>query len=494
MHERNVPKLCLAALGAAAAIAGLAAAADSLADPAIPPDVRAAAQALREKAFAGSRASHWVRELTDFCGPRLTGSDAYRRAVEWSIATMKAQGLANVHAEPVTAPVWVRGTETGEVVSPVRQKLSLTALGGSVPTPPEGLEGEVVEMPSLEALAANPSAAHGRIVFFNKKMERHADGSGYGRAVDVRSRGPAKAAAAGALGVLIRSIGTDQERLPHTGATDYEAGAPRIPAAALSIPDAEMLERLLRDGRPVRVRFLLTCHDGPPVQTSNVVGEVPGRERASEIVLLGGHLDSWDLGTGAIDDGAGVAIVLEAARLITGLPRRPERTVRVVFFANEENGLAGGNAYAAAHSGELDRHVAALESDSGTGRPLGFSWNAGPSAEPVIRAIGELLEPLGAGELHGDGGGGADIGPLRASGVPLFSVRQDVSRYFDYHHTANDTFDKIEPEALDRNVAAVAAFAWVAASIPHEFERIPPDDAQGPVIAGRAAGVRRRMR
>jgi hypothetical protein len=344
-----------------------------------------------------------------------------------------------------------------------------------VATPAGGLEGEVVEMPSLEALAADPSAARGKIVFFNKKMERHADGSGYGRAVDVRTRGPARAGAAGALGVLIRSIGTDHERLPHTGGTDPEAGAPRIPAAALSIPDAELLERLLRDGRPVRVRFSLACHDGPPVETANVVGEVRGRTRASEIVLLGGHLDSWDLGTGAIDDGAGVAIVLEAARLITGLAQRPDRTIRVVLFANEENGLAGGKAYAAAHAAELARHVAALESDSGTGRPLGFSWNAGPSAEPVIRAIGDLLEPLGADELQGDGGGGADIGSLRASGVPLFSVRQDASRYFDYHHTANDTFDKIDPEALDRNVAAVAAFAWVAASLPHELERIPPE-------------------
>jgi carboxypeptidase Q len=475
MHRRAWRTYGLASTAAIAAIGGLVAAASAPNSPAIPAEVRATAQALREKAFAGTRAARWVRELTDFCGPRLTGSDGYRRAVEWSLATMKAQGLSNVHAEPVTAPVWVRGEETGEIVSPVRQKLSLAALGGSVATPANGLEAEVVEMASLEALAENPAAARGKIVFFDKKMERHADGSGYGRAVDVRTRGPARAGAAGALGVLIRSIGTDSERLPHTGTTDYDAGGPRIPAAALSIPDAELLERLLRDGRPVRVRFLLTCHDGPPVQAANVVGEIPGRTRPSEVVLLGGHLDSWDLGTGAIDDGAGVAIVFEAARLITGLPRRPERTVRVVFFANEENGLAGGKAYAAAHETELPRHAAALESDSGTGRPLGFSWNAGPSAEPVIRAIGELLEPLGAGELHGDGGGGADISPLRSAGVPLFSVRQDASRYFDYHHTANDTFDKIEPESLDRNVAAVAAFAWVAASLPHELERIPPE-------------------
>ena len=474
-------RLWLAA-GAAAVLGALLAAAGAANEPPIPGDVRATAESLREKAFAGSRAARWVREMTDFCGPRLTGSDGYRRAVEWSLATMKAQGFANVHAEKVAAKTWVRGAETGEIVSPVRQKLVLAALGGSPPTDPAGIEAEVVELPSLEALAANPAAARGKIVFFDKKMERHSDGTGYGRAVDVRTHGPARAGAAGALGVLIRSIGTDHDRVAHAGATDPEPGAPRIPAAALSIPDAELLERLLRDGRPVRVRFTLTCHEGPDIETANVVGEVPGRERPSEIVLLGGHLDSWDLGTGAIDDGAGCGIVLEAARLITELRLRPRRTIRVVFFANEENGLAGGKAYAADHAAELPRHAAALESDSGTGRPLGFSWNAGPSAEPVIAAIGQLLEPLGAGVLQGNGGGGADIGSLREAGVPLFSIRQDVSRYFDYHHTANDTFDKIEPEALDRNVAAVAAFAWIAASLPQELERIPPEKRTTPRV------------
>jgi hypothetical protein len=393
---------------------------------------------------------------------------------------MKSLGFANVHAEKVNARGWRRGVETGEIVSPVHQKLVLAALGGSVPTDPAGLEAEVIEMASLEALATGPESARGKIVFFNKRMQRHADGSGYGSAVDVRTLGPARAGALGALGVLIRSVGTDHDRTPHTGATDYDEKGPRIPAAALSIPDAELLERLLRDGRPVRVRMTLSCHETPDVETANVVGEIPGRFRASEIVLLGGHLDSWDLGTGAIDDAAGCGIVLEAARLIGELPARPRRTIRVVLFANEENGLAGGKAYAAAHRGELARHAAALESDSGTGPPLGFSWNAGASAEPVVRAIGELLEPLGARELRGDGGGGADISSLREAGVPLFSVRQDTSRYFDYHHTANDTFDKIEPEALDRNVAAVAAFAWVAASLPHELERIPPEKRAPP--------------
>jgi hypothetical protein len=465
---------------AIAAILALVGGTPASPDGAIPPDVLGTAQALREKAFSGTRGSRWVRELTDSCGPRLTGSEGYRCAVNWALATLKAQRLANVRTEPVKVHVWVRGIETGEIVSPVRQKLVLTALGGSVPTESSGLEAEVIEMPSLEALAGNPESVRGKIVFFNKRMERHSTGAGYGSAVDVRTHGAARAGALGAVGVLIRSIGTDHDRTPHTGATDYDEKGPRIPAAALSIPDAELLERIIKDRKPVRVRMTLSCHDAPGVETANVMGEIPGRTRPDEVVLLGAHLDSWDLGTGAIDDAAGCGIVLEAARLIRELPVPPARTIRVVFFANEENGLAGGKAYAEAHRAELDRHVAALESDSGTGAPLGFSWNAGPSSEPVIRAIGELLEPLGAGELHGDGGGGADISPLRAAGVPLFSVRQDTSRYFDYHHTADDTFDKIEPEALDRNIAAVAAFAWVAASLPHDLERIPPEKRTTP--------------
>lgn len=452
---------------------------DSSAFAADPPplrsEVRQTAVALRESALAGSRATEWVRQLTDGVGPRLTGSAGLRAAVDWALAAMKAQGFANVRAEPVTVRVWQRGIETGEIVSPYPQKLALTALGGSVPTDPAGLEAEVLEVPSLEALEARGDVARGKIVFFNKKMERASDGSGYGRAVDVRGAGASRAAKLGAVGVLIRSIGTDRNRTPHTGGLNYEAGMPRIPAAALSIPDAELLERIGREAKPLRVRFTLTCRDAPDAESANVVGEIPGRGRAEEIVLLAAHLDSWDLGTGAIDDAAGCGIVLEAARLIGRLRDRPLRTIRVVLFTNEENGLAGGRAYGAAHEAELACHVAALESDSGTGRPLGFSWNAGDSAEPVLRSIAPILEPLGAGELRGAGSGGADISPLRLAGVPVFSVRQDSSHYFDYHHTANDTFDKIEPEALDANVAAVAAFAYVAASIPEPFEKIPAD-------------------
>jgi hypothetical protein len=443
------------------------------------PEVQKTAEALRERAFAGSQAARWVQELTDQVGQRMTGSPGDAAAISWALTSLRERGFTNVRAEKLVSHVWKRGTETGEVTSPVSQKLALTALGGSVPTPAEGIEAEVVEFGSLEALQAPSAAVRGKIVFFDKRMERVGDGSGYGTAVDVRSHGPARAAKLGAAAVLIRSIGTDHNRTPHTGGTNYEEGVPKIPAAALSIPDAELLERLLREKKPVRVHFTLTCHDAPDAETANVVGDIAGREKPDEVVLLGAHLDSWDLATGAIDDGAGCGIVVEAARLIGELPRHPRRTVRVVLYANEEHGLAGGRAYRQAHDAELARHVAALEADSGTDSPTAFTWNAGPSAEPLVREIAALLAPVGAGRALPASSGGADIGPLRQEGVPVFSIQQDSSRYFDYHHTANDTFDKIVPASLDRMVAAVAAFAYVAAETPQPFERIPPQNRKG---------------
>lgn len=443
--------------------------------PAIPPEVRRTAVELREKAFAGTRAAEWVRGLTDEVGPRLSGSPQDAVAVAWALKTLKELGFPNVHAEKVMVPAWQRGVETGEITAPYRQPLALTALGGSVPTPEGGIEAEVLEVSSLEALdAKSADAVKGKIVFFNKRMERGSETRGYGYAVDVRTSGASHAARLGAAAVLIRSIGTDHNRLPHTGALIYTVDIPKIPAAALAIPDAELLERLVAQGKPVRVRFTLTCGDRPEAESANVIGEIRGSSKPDEIVLLGAHRDSWDLGTGAIDDAAGCGIVIEAARLIGLLPKHPARTIRVCLYANEENGGAGGKAYFKEHEAELAKHAAALESDSGTDRPVGFSWTAGPSAEAFVREIAEILEPLGAGVLS-PGGGGADVGFLKIAGVPMFSVRQDSSRYFDYHHTANDTFDKIDPEGLDRNVAAVAAFAYCAASVPEFLERIPPN-------------------
>ena len=466
----------LAVLLACAAMTVVFAASDPKA--ALPAEARKTAEALRDGAVRGTRAAEWVRGLTDTAGHRLAGSPGDRLGVAWATETLRAQGFANVRAEKVMVKVWKRGVETGEVTAPHRHRLVLTALGGSVATPEGGLEGEVLEVPSLEALDAKGEAARGKIVFFNKRMERRSDGADYVRAVDVRSGGAARAAKHGAVGVLIRSIGTDDTRHPHTGGTRYETTVPKIPAAALAGPDADLLERLGRLGGPVRVRFTLGCGDAPAAESANVIGEIRGREAAREVVLLGAHLDSWDVGTGAVDDAAGCGIVIEAARLIGQLPRPPRRTIRVVLFANEEHGLDGGNAYARDHAAELPLHTAALEADSGTGAPLGMSWTAGAAAEPVVKEIAGLLEPIGVRTLSPGSFGGADIYQLRKAGVPLFSFQQDMLRYFDLHHTDNDTFDKIDPHALDRMVAAVAVFAYGAAAAPQPFEKIPQDERQ----------------
>ncbi len=467
--------LVLVALAAAGVIAVRAAAGPpSAADSPVPADVLRAAGGLRDRILAGSRAADWVRDITDLAGPRLAGSPGDRAAVAVTLGLLRAQGFANVRAEKVTVPVWQRGEETGRVTAPVAQALALTALGGSVPTPEGGLEAEIVRFASLEELEGGADAVRGKIVFIDRPTARTSDGSGYGSAGRVRSRGPSAAARLGAIGILIRSIGTDDGRLPHTGGLDYARDAPRIPAAAVSSDDAALLTRLLRRG-PVRVRFTLRCRTLPDAESANVIGEIPGREAPQEIVLLGAHLDSWDLGTGALDDGAGCGIVIEAARQIGLLRERPRRTIRVVLFANEENGLKGGKAYAQAHAGELPSHVAALEVDLGQGPPLGFSWNAGPSAEAFLKAAAGVLAPIAADGLTAADIGGADLIPLLPAGVPNLGLLLDATDYFDYHHTANDTFDRIDPRVLDRSTAAAAVLAYALAESPALLERVPPE-------------------
>jgi carboxypeptidase Q len=440
------------------------------------PELVRTANELRDRIVAGSKAADWVRDITDLAGPRMPGSAGDRAAVAVTLSMLKAQGFANVRAEKVVVPVWERGVETGEVLSPVRQKLVLTALGGSIGTPEDGLEGEVVRFRSLEELALAGGSARGKIAFIDRPTARTSDGSGYGSAGDVRGRGPSASARQGAIGLLIRSIGTDDDRAPHTGGMRYEGDASKIPAAALAAPDAALLTRLLARG-PVKVKFTLGCRTLPDGESANVIGEIPGRELPKEIVLLGAHLDSWDLGTGALDDAAGCGIVIEAARQIAQLPqaKRPRRTLRVVLFANEEHGLKGGKEYAEAHAAELADHVAALEADLGQGPPLGFSWNAGPSAKATLEAIAGLLAPIGADALKEYDVGGADLIYLLPSGIPSLGLSLDATDYFDYHHTANDNFDRIDPKILDRSTAAAATLAYALAEIPAPLERIVPE-------------------
>lgn len=475
---RRPPRPTLLALLASLLAGGLAFA-EGPNDP-LPPETRTAVAALAAKGTGPTRATEWVRRLTDEVGPRLAGSPGDRAAVAWGQALFRELGFANVRAEEVPVTVWERGVETAEVVSPFPQRLVVTALGGSVGTPAEGVTAAVVEMKTLQALEeavlADPDAVRGKIVFFSRRTVKGEQGPGYGSNVPMRTTGAAKAGPHGALAVLVRSVGSSTNRFAHTGSTNYAEGGPRIPAAAVSNADADLLERLLARG-PVKVKIVLGCRSLPPATSANVIGEVTGREKPDEVVVVSGHLDSWDLGTGAIDDGAGCAIAIEAARLIASSPRRPRRTIRVVLYANEENGLAGGKGYAVRHGAEMVKHAGAFEADSGTGAPQGFSWNAAETLEPAIAAVAKLLEPLGAGTLRKGGAGGADTSPMLSAGVPLFGLWQDSGRYFDFHHTADDTFDKIEAPSLDRAAAAVAAMAYAVADLPgiHARPAEPPD-------------------
>jgi hypothetical protein len=426
--------------------------------------------------------------LTDRIGPRLSGSQGLDRAVAWAAADLRADGLDHVWTEKVMVPHWVRGDESGRVVAPVDHPLALTALGGSMGTPEGGLEAEVIEVAGFEELTAAGPGARGRIVLYNKPIlpdggEKH----GYGSASRLRFRGAVEAAKVGAVGMLIRSLGTASFRLPHTGAMGYEDSVERIPGAAISAEDADLIHRFLAAGETVKVRYSLGCRTLPDAESANVLAELRGRETPSEIVLIAAHLDSWDLATGAIDDGAGVAIVMETMRVLRSLHLAPRRTIRAVLFTNEENGLRGGRAYAEAHKDEQSAHVAAIESDSGGARPLGFDVSAGAGGEAVVRAIVAHLSGIEATRVAG-GGGGADISPLKAAGVPLLSLRQDTAHYFDYHHTSADTLDKVDPRDLARNVAALSVMAYMLADRADPLPRLEPAPPEGAAAPGRPGG------
>lgn len=435
------------------------------------------ARDLRDATLRSSQAWETVRSLVDEVGPRISGSAGDKAAVAWALRALPAAGLTAVHAEKVMVHHWERGEESGEIVAPFPHRVALAALGGSIGTKgPRGLEAEVIEadgLPSLEKLGKE--RVKGKIVFLNAPMERRRDGAEYSRVVAVRGLGAVTAGKLGAVGLIIRSVGTDENRTPHTGAMRYEDNIPKIPAAALSIPDAETLHRILARGGPVRFRMSLGAAMLPDVESANVVGEIPGSASPDEIVLLGAHLDSWDLGQGAIDDGAGCAIVIEAARQIGKLAKKPRRTVRVVLFANEEMGLAGARAYAKAHEAEIGKHVLALEADSGAARVYQATFLGDESRRPrfleAVAAVRAIGVEAGTEPAHG----GADISFLLTAGVPAIDMRQDGTRYFDVHHTSNDTLDQIHKDDLDQAAAAFAAVAYAAADGEGDFGRIADD-------------------
>lgn len=428
--------------------------------PAVDAALAKRCEAIFTRALEDSRAITQLRDLVAAAPKRLSGSKGYEDAVVFATRRLHEIGCADVRTEPVLVPCWVRGEEAAAVTSPEPTQLRVTSLGGSVATPVGGLEAEVVMVKSFEQLRELGDKARGKIVFFNRAMPRAflRTFQAYGDAVPQRSKGAVEAAKVGAVAAIVRSMTTSIDGYPHTGAMRYAEGVEKVPAAAIATEDAEALARMLAEPKtPVKVKLVLGCRSEPDVMSHNVIAEIRGSERPDEVIVLGGHLDAWDLGEGAHDDGAGCAQTIEAMRLLVACGIKPKRTVRAVLFANEENGLRGGAAYDAAHANE--HHVAAIETDSGGATPFGFSCTAARDQADPYRA---LLAPLAA--YHCDafapgGGGGADIGPLAARGVPCFGLVTDSQRYFDYHHSALDVVANVNERELALGAAAVAYLA-----------------------------------
>jgi carboxypeptidase Q len=437
------------------------------------PLVDPAVASLRDKALNDDVAYDIVEGLTTEVGPRPDGSPKEERARQWAVVKLKSLGFKNVRIEPYELKnVWVRGAETAEVVAPFEQPLRLTALGNSGATPAAGLTLPVVFFPSLADLrAASDGSLTGKIAFVSNAMQANQDGSAYGPEGQARRAGPSIAASKGASAIVIRSIGSDHGRGPHAGVTNFAPGVAPIPAAALSVSDADNLERMIKRGKPVTLHLTLTPNFVPSRMSGNVIAEVPGTDPKAGTILIGGHLDSWDLGTGAIDDASGVAITTAAAKRLMDAGRH-RRTIRVVWFGDEETGGFGGAAYAKAHAGET--HAMAAESDFGADRVWRFETNLPDSARPVGDRLAAALAPLGI--VHGSGiaGDGTDVGPTLATGVAAVDLNQDGTRYFDYHHTPEDTLERIDPQQLRQNVAAWTTMLAIVADAPESIGQVTP--------------------
>jgi carboxypeptidase Q len=425
---------------------------------------RADASKLIAAATRDSAAWNRLARLSDTFGPRFSGTESLERAIDWVLAEMRKDGLENVRGEDVMVPRWVRGQESAELVSPRRQELPMLGLGGSVGTAMNGITADVLVVSSFDDLKARAADARGKMVLFDVPF------TNYGATVQYRGTGAIEAAKVGAVASLIRSVTPYSMRTPHTGGMRYDSTVTRIPAAALTVEDAMMLHRMQDRGERIRVTLKMDAQTLPDVRSRNVVAELRGRELPDEIVVMGGHIDSWDVGSGAMDDAGGVVIAWEALRLMKELGLRPRRTIRVVGWTNEENGLRGGLAYRDAHAAELDKHVVAIESDGGVFRPVGFGFTGSEAARAILRDVIALLKPIGADTLLAQGGG-ADIGPIMQRGVPGMSHVVDGTRYFWYHHTDADTPDKLDPAEVARNVAAMAVVAYVVADLPEGLPR-----------------------
>ena len=443
------------------------------------PQTLADLKRLQQVALSSDYAYKQVAHLANNIGPRLSGSAQAAKAVEYVAGELRAVGC-EVQLERVMVPHWVRGEETAALTQfpgqaeNTTQKIVLCALGPSVPTPANGIEATVIAVPNFDALKSMPrDKVAGKIVLFNYPFDKQmaAEGRGneaYGEAVVYRSDGPSAAARQGAVACLIRSVGGADYRLPHTGLTDYAGDAPKIPAGAVTAEDADLIADLVRQG-PVKMKLVLTPQTLPDVESANVIGDIKGSEHPEQVIIVSGHLDSWDLGTGAIDDGAGVAVSMEAANLIQKLRLKPKRTIRVVAWINEENGSAGSKQYAKDHGKE--NHFAAMETDGGAGHPLGLNIKGKAEVKKMLAPVAAILQQSGAGMLNLVEHCGADIEPLEKAGVPAFSPIQDSRFYFNYHHSAADTLDKIAPKELAENSAVVAVVAYALANMEQPLPR-----------------------
>jgi carboxypeptidase Q len=426
---------------------------------------RGSAAKLIAAATADQFAWDRLAELTDTYGQRFSGSDNLNRAIAWAVETMKNDGLDNVYTERVMIPKWVRGNESLEIINPPHHVIPMLGLGGSIATPAQGIEADLMVVSSGDDLAKRSAEAKGKIVLFNVPY------TNYGETVAYRSGGASMAARHGAVGMLIRAVGPMGHRTPHTGGMNYAGDVAKVPAAAISVEDAQRMQRLVNRGVTVRVRLKMEARFEPDVESFNVIGEVRGAEKPEEIVLLGCHFDSWDPGTGASDDAVGCIVTWETVRLMKKLNIRPRRTVRMVLFTNEENGLRGGNAYRDAHAKEAANHVFALESDSGVFAPARLGFTGSEAARRLVGEIGTLLAPIGMQDVV-PGGGGADIGPIATLGkVPTMAYSGDPTRYFTIHHTPADTVDRIDPKEVSKAAASIAVMSYVIADMPHPLPK-----------------------
>jgi carboxypeptidase Q len=423
------------------------------------------AQKLMAAAQADTFAWDRLAEITDTYGQRLSGSDNLNRAIAWAQEAMKKDGLENVHTERVMIPRWIRGAESLEITNPPLHNVPLLGLGGSIATPAAGVEAEVMIVANGDELTNRAAEAKGKIVLFNVPF------TNYGQTVQYRSGGASMAAKVGAVAALVRAVGPMGLRTPHTGGMNYAEGVDKIPTAAIPAEDANRVQRLINRGIKVRMRLKMEARIEPDVESFNVVGEIKGSEKPDEIVLVGGHFDSWDPGMGASDDAVGCVVTWEAARLMKKLNIRPKRTVRVVLFTNEENGTRGGNGYRDAHMAEAAKHVLSVESDDGVFAPSRLSFTGSDAARKTMSEIMSLVMPLGFPELT-PGGGGADIGPISAAGkVPMLAYDGDATKYFTIHHTPADTVDRIDPKEVSKAAAALSAMIYVVADMPQALPR-----------------------